>query len=156
MADRRNEQESGVPGAGKASAIRVTGATLLFGMCSLWEDWEREGEIIQSCTILTTEANERKERWQVSPRPRMKERNQARVIGKTKRTSRRGSGGASSGCRAWRALDLLGDKLATDLLRLGELADRKAGQSIEGELQADSGRQLLGGGGDGDGRNLGG
>ncbi len=30
----------------------------LFAFASLWEDWERDGEIIQSCTILTTEANE--------------------------------------------------------------------------------------------------
>ncbi len=30
----------------------------LFAFAGLWEDWERDGEIIQSCTILTTEANE--------------------------------------------------------------------------------------------------
>jgi putative SOS response-associated peptidase YedK len=31
----------------------------LFAFAGLWEDWERNGEIIQSCTILTTEANDR-------------------------------------------------------------------------------------------------
>jgi putative SOS response-associated peptidase YedK len=29
-----------------------------FGFASLWERWEGEGEVINSCTILTTEANE--------------------------------------------------------------------------------------------------
>jgi putative SOS response-associated peptidase YedK len=29
-----------------------------FAFAGLWEHWEREGEIIESCTILTTEANE--------------------------------------------------------------------------------------------------
>jgi putative SOS response-associated peptidase YedK len=29
-----------------------------FGMAGLWELWERQGEAIESCTILTTEANE--------------------------------------------------------------------------------------------------
>ena len=30
----------------------------VFALAGLWEDWERNGEVIQSCTILTTEANE--------------------------------------------------------------------------------------------------
>ncbi len=30
----------------------------MFSFAGLWEDWERDGEIIQSCTILTTEDNE--------------------------------------------------------------------------------------------------
>ena len=29
-----------------------------FAFAGLWEDWEREGEVIQSCAIITTEANE--------------------------------------------------------------------------------------------------
>jgi len=29
-----------------------------FGFAGLWERWEGEGEVINSCTILTTEANE--------------------------------------------------------------------------------------------------
>jgi putative SOS response-associated peptidase YedK len=29
-----------------------------FAFAGLWEDWEREGEIIQSCAIITTEAND--------------------------------------------------------------------------------------------------
>jgi putative SOS response-associated peptidase YedK len=31
---------------------------LPFAFAGLWEEWERENEIIQSCTIITTEANE--------------------------------------------------------------------------------------------------
>jgi len=30
----------------------------LFGLAGLWERWERDGSAIESCTILTTEANE--------------------------------------------------------------------------------------------------
>ena len=30
----------------------------LFAFAGLWEDWERNGEIIQSCTVLTTEAQQ--------------------------------------------------------------------------------------------------
>lgn len=30
----------------------------LFAFAGLWEEWEREGEVIKSCSILTTEANE--------------------------------------------------------------------------------------------------
>ncbi len=33
------------------------GRGVLFAFAGLWEDWERNGEVIQSCTILTTEAN---------------------------------------------------------------------------------------------------
>lgn len=29
-----------------------------FGFAGLWEQWEREGKVIKSCTIITTEANE--------------------------------------------------------------------------------------------------
>ena len=29
-----------------------------FGMAGLWERWDKEGDPIESCTILTTEANE--------------------------------------------------------------------------------------------------
>ena len=29
-----------------------------FGFAGLWERWEEEGEVVNSCTILTTEANE--------------------------------------------------------------------------------------------------
>lgn len=29
-----------------------------FGFAGLWDRWEQDGEIIQSCTIITTEANE--------------------------------------------------------------------------------------------------
>jgi putative SOS response-associated peptidase YedK len=29
-----------------------------FAFAGLWEEWEREGEVIESCTIITTEANE--------------------------------------------------------------------------------------------------
>ncbi len=29
-----------------------------FAFAGLWEDWEREGEVIQSCAIITTEAND--------------------------------------------------------------------------------------------------
>lgn len=31
----------------------------LFGFAGLWEHWEKEGEVIESCTIITTEANSR-------------------------------------------------------------------------------------------------
>lgn len=34
------------------------GPGALFAFAGLWEDWERDGKVIQSCTILTTEANE--------------------------------------------------------------------------------------------------
>ena len=30
----------------------------LFAFAGLWEAWERDGEVIQSCTVLTTEAND--------------------------------------------------------------------------------------------------
>ncbi len=30
----------------------------LFGFAGLWEHWEREGSVIESCTILTTEPND--------------------------------------------------------------------------------------------------
>ena len=30
----------------------------VFGIAGLWEHWEREGSVIESCTLLTTEANE--------------------------------------------------------------------------------------------------
>lgn len=30
----------------------------VFGMAGLWEYWEREGSVIESCTILTTEPND--------------------------------------------------------------------------------------------------
>ena len=30
----------------------------LFAFAGLWEEWERGGEVIESCSILTTEANE--------------------------------------------------------------------------------------------------
>ena len=30
----------------------------IFGIASLWEHWERDGAVIESCTLLTTEANE--------------------------------------------------------------------------------------------------
>jgi putative SOS response-associated peptidase YedK len=29
-----------------------------FAFAGLWEEWEREGEIIQSCVIITTQANQ--------------------------------------------------------------------------------------------------
>jgi putative SOS response-associated peptidase YedK len=29
-----------------------------FAFAGLWEEWEREGEVIDSCTIITTEAND--------------------------------------------------------------------------------------------------
>lgn len=29
-----------------------------FAFAGLWEDWERDGEVIESCTILTTTAND--------------------------------------------------------------------------------------------------
>ena len=29
-----------------------------FGMAGLWERWDKQGESIESCTILTTDANE--------------------------------------------------------------------------------------------------
>jgi putative SOS response-associated peptidase YedK len=29
-----------------------------FAFAGLWEEWEREGEIIESCAIITTEAND--------------------------------------------------------------------------------------------------
>ena len=30
----------------------------IFGIAGLWEHWERDGAVIESCTLLTTEANE--------------------------------------------------------------------------------------------------
>jgi putative SOS response-associated peptidase YedK len=30
----------------------------VFGIAGLWEHWEQDGSVIESCTLLTTEANE--------------------------------------------------------------------------------------------------
>jgi putative SOS response-associated peptidase YedK len=37
--------------------FRLTG-DVLFAFAGLWEHWEREGQVVESCTILTTTANE--------------------------------------------------------------------------------------------------
>jgi putative SOS response-associated peptidase YedK len=45
-------------GTKKQPYLIGVGKDELFAFAGLWEDWEREGQIIQSCCILTTDANE--------------------------------------------------------------------------------------------------
>lgn len=45
-------------GGGKQPQLIGLQGGALFGFAGLWESWERDGSVIESCTILTTEPNE--------------------------------------------------------------------------------------------------
>jgi len=45
-------------GSGKQPQLIGLKGDRPFGFAGLWEHWEREGSVIESCTILTTEPNE--------------------------------------------------------------------------------------------------
>ncbi|WP_124728085.1 SOS response-associated peptidase [Staphylospora marina] len=47
-----------VSGKKQPYLIRLPGGKL-FSFAGLWDEWERDGQVIRSCTIITTEANER-------------------------------------------------------------------------------------------------